>query len=188
MEDEAENPEAQETPENEEPSVASGGSGFIMWLAVLATAATVASAGGFALARFLGAAATPAQAQAAQSQSTPAESEAKLPGDGDLAYYHFEPITVNLAGDNMNRYIRATITLAIEAKHSKNATKQIETKKPELKNWMTLFLADCTLEKVRGAKALNRLRREIKDSFNEQLWPDQTPLIHDVLFKEFFIQ
>jgi len=187
MEDEAENLETQEAPESEEPSVASGGSGSIMWLAVLATAAAVASAGGFALARFLGAAAAPAQAQAAQAQAPPGP-KATLSADGDFAYYHFEPITVNLAGDKMNRYIRATITLTIEAKHSKDATKRIEIKNPELKNWMTLFLADCTLEKVRGAKALNRLRREIKDSFNEQLWPDQTPLIHDVLFREFFIQ
>ena len=158
-----------------------------MWLAVLATAATVSSAGGFALARFLASAVTPAQAQAAETQA-PREPAATPGADADIAYYHFEPITVNLSGDNMNRYIRATITLAIEAKHSKDATKRIETKNPDLKNWMTLFLADCTLEKVRGAKALNRLRREIKDSFNEQLWPDQTPLIHDVLFKEFFIQ
>ena len=187
MEDETENLETQEAPESEEPSVASGGSGSIMWLAMLVAAAVVAAAGGFVLARFLGAAVAPAQAQAAQTE-TPPEPKSALGADGDLAYYHFEPITVNLAGDNMSRYIRATITLAIEAKHSKEATKRIETKNPELKNWMTVFLADCTLEKVRGAKALNRLRREIKDSFNEQLWPDQTPLIHDVLFKEFFIQ
>lgn len=186
MEDEAENLETQEAPESEEPSVASGGSGSIMWLAVLVAAAVIASAGGFVLARSLGAGAT-AQTQPAQTE-TPPEPAATLSADGDFAYYHFEPITVNLAGDNMSRYIRATITLAIEVKHSKDATKRIETKKPELKNWMTVFLADCTLERVRGAKALNRLRREIKDSFNEQLWPDQTPLIHDVLFKEFFIQ
>jgi len=186
MEDEAKNLETQEAPESEEPSVASGGSGSIMWLAVLVAAAVIASAGGFVLARSLGAGAA-AQAQAAKAQAPP-EPEATLSADGDFAYYHFEPITVNLSGDNMNRYIRATITLAIKAKHSKDATKRIETKSPELKNWMTVFLADCTLEKVRGAKALNRLRREIKDSFNEQLWPDQTPLIDDVLFREFFIQ
>ena len=187
MEDEAENLETQEAPESEEPSVASGGSGSVMWLAVLVVAAVVAAAGGFVLARFLGAAVAPAQAQAAQAEAPP-KSEVTLSADGDLTYHHFEPITVNLAGDNMSRYIRATITLAIETKHFKDAAKRIEAKNPELKNWMTLFLADCTLEKVRGANALNRLRREIKDSFNEQLWPDQTPLIHDVLFKEFYIQ
>jgi flagellar basal body-associated protein FliL len=186
MEDEAENPEAQEATESEESSVASGGSGSIVWLAMLVAAAVISSVGGFVLARSMGAGASP-QTQPAQAEP-PIGTESTLTAGGDFAYYHFEPITVNLAGDNMSRYIRATITLAIEAKDAKEATKRIETKKPELKNWMTVFLADCTLERVRGAKALNRLRREIKDSFNEQLWPDQSPLVQDVLFKEFFIQ
>ena len=190
MENEAENLDTQEAAESEEPSAASGGSGSFMWLAVLVAAVVIASAGGFVMARFLGGPASPKQAGAAQASAkgTPAEPQATLSADGDFSYYHFEHITVNLAGDNMNRYIRATITLAIDPEHAKAAVKRIEAKKPELKNWMTIFLADCTLEKVRGTKALNRLRREIQDSFNEQLWPDQAPLIHHVLFKEFFIQ
>ena len=82
MEDETENLEAQETPESEEPSVSSGGSGSIMWLAVLVAAAVVAGAGGFVLARFLGAAVAPVQAQAAQAQ-TPAEPEATGTGSDE---------------------------------------------------------------------------------------------------------
>lgn len=110
-----------------------------------------------------------------------------IPKD-DYAYYEFEGITVNLDEPRLARYIRATIILAIRVEKSQDAIQRLEKKKPELTNWLTIFLASRTLEEVRGARSLNRMRREIRDSFNEQLWPNRAPVIEHVLFKDFAVQ
>ena len=41
---------------------------------------------------------------------------------------------------------------------------------------------------TRGPASLNRMRREILDAFNQELWPDQKPKIRKVLFKEFAVK
>jgi flagellar basal body-associated protein FliL len=65
---------------------------------------------------------------------------------------------------------------------------QVDKRLPELKNWLAVYLAGRTLDEVRGAQSLNRVRREICDAFNEQIWPQQPPRIHHVLLKEFAVQ
>lgn len=106
----------------------------------------------------------------------------------EMVYLDFEPITVNLNEPRLGRYVRATLVLAMTVENSTVVMGVIEKRMPELKNWLTLYLSGCTLEKVRGPSNLNRIRREILDSFNQQLWPDQKPMISQVLFKEFAIQ
>lgn len=103
-------------------------------------------------------------------------------------YHDFEPVTVNLDEPRLPRYIRATITVAVAAADNAGASKVIERRKPELKHWLTVYLAGLSLDEVRGSKKLNRIRREIEDAFNEQLWPDERPRINHVLFKEFAVQ
>jgi flagellar basal body-associated protein FliL len=106
---------------------------------------------------------------------------------GEFTYYDFEPIVVNLDEPRLARYVRVTLTLAVLGENHDTVTALIEKKKPELKNWVTTYFSSCTLDQVRGAANLNRLRREILDAFNQQLWPDQKPLISHVLFKEFAV-
>jgi flagellar basal body-associated protein FliL len=67
------------------------------------------------------------------------------------------------------------------------ATKAIEAAKPTLINQLTVYLAGCSLEDVRGPKNMNRMRREMLDIINSVVWPDQRPLVVDVLFKEFAV-
>lgn len=111
--------------------------------------------------------------------------------NGQYEYYDFEPIVVNLDEPRLARYVRCSVTLALDNSNKKGAKAAVELldeRKPELKNWLTVFMAGCSLEDVRGAKNLNRLQREIQEAFNQQLWPDQKPMIHHILFKDFAVQ
>jgi len=159
------------------------------FLVVCAAAVVVSAGAGFGVARFLvGQGPAPAAADTPPVVELPPEpAPAAAPAPDAFSYYDFEPIVVNLDEPRLTRYIRITLTLAIRAENREAALVVIEKNKPELKNWLTVFFASCTLEQVRGAANLNRLRREILDAFCQQLWPDQKPLINHILFKEFAI-
>jgi len=129
-------------------------------------------------------------ARAETTGPEPALAENAPPDTGDqtqFQYKDFEPITVNLDEPRLARYIRATITVAVLPDDLDKVSSLIDDKMPVLRDWLTVYLASCTLDDVRGAANLNRIRREVLDAFNQQLWPDQKPKIHDVLFKEFTV-
>jgi flagellar basal body-associated protein FliL len=161
-----------------------------LFVLLCAAAALVAAGAGYAVAVLVG----PSQAGAAVAAATePAPAAAQQHGvaaaTGDeFVYYDFEPIIVNLDEPRMARYVRVSITLAIKGENAEAAKAILERRKPELKNWLTVFFASCTIEEARGSANLNRLRREILDNFSQQLWPDQPSMINHVLFKEFAVQ
>jgi flagellar basal body-associated protein FliL len=145
-----------------------------------------AAVGGF-MARSATAAAAPAQAsQTTQPAEEPAAGEAK--SDVQYTYYEMEPTIVNLDEPRLARYIRASIVLAVKGENFKAVSELVDKKKPELKSWLTVYLAGCSLEDVRGPKNLNRICREVREAFNEQLWPGGKPQIEKVLLKEFAVQ
>lgn len=108
-------------------------------------------------------------------------------GDSQFGYVDMEPIIVNLDEPRLARYVRANITLAVKG-DAKPVAEIVEKKMPELKSWLTVYLSGCTLEDVRGPKNLNRICREIREAFNDQLWPGAKPQIEKVLLKEFAVQ
>jgi len=57
-----------------------------------------------------------------------------------------------------------------------------------MKHWLTLYLANQMIEDTRGEKNLVRMQTQIRDIFNQGLFPDTQPRIKNVLFKEFAIQ
>jgi flagellar basal body-associated protein FliL len=145
-----------------------------------------AAVGGF-MARSATAAAAPAQTpQATQPAEEPAAGETK--SDVQYTYYEMEPTIVNLDEPRLARYIRASIVLAVRGENFKAVSELVDKKKPELKSWLTVYLAGCSLEDVRGPKNLNRICREVREAFNEQLWPGGKPQIEKVLLKEFAVQ
>ena len=167
-----------------------GSPGGILWLLVLAGVVVVCAAGGIYLGQAI---------KSAHASETPGASggDAPMPppgspsapdASGAYQYFDIEPITINLDEPRLARYVRATITLAFEAKHDSEVRAQVAKRMPELKNWLAVYLAGRTLDEVRGAQSLNRVRREICDAFNEQIWPQQPPRIHHVLLKEFAVQ
>lgn len=170
-----------------------GGGKFKPFLILCAGVVMLAVGAGYGTALFTGSTTGPAQADAATTEAEPAPepaAPAATPGQSpdDYVYYDFEPIVVNLDEPRLARYVRVSITLAITSSNKEATLALLDKRKPELKNWMTTFFAGCTLDSVRGAVNLNRLRREILDSLNQQLWPDQKPMVDHVLFKEFAVQ
>ena len=163
------------------PDLGGGGNGII-WLVLLAVTVAICAAGGFYAGRVM------KTAQASEAQAAPKDVSAVSNSAGEYRYYDFEPITINLDEPRLARYVRATITLACDAKQESEVRSQVEKRLPELKNWLAVYLAGRTLDEVRGAQSLNRIRREICEAFNEQIWPQQPPRIHHVLLKEFAVQ
>lgn len=161
-------------------------SGSLRWVILSVAVVVVAAGAGFALARLMN---QPQEAAASQQE---ADVKPKPPRRADLSpdylYHELDPITVNLNEPRLARYMRAKITLAMQPGDYDAAKKLIEKKKPELISWLNAYLAGCSLEEVRGTSNQNRMMREIKDAFNERLWPDDRPRIEQVLFTEFTIQ
>ena len=106
---------------------------------------------------------------------------------GEFTYYDFEAVVANLDEPRLARYVRVVVTLAVKRESFSAAQALLEKKKPELRHWLTIYFSNCKLDDVRGAPNLNRIQREILDALNNQLWPNQKPLVDHVLFKEFAV-
>jgi len=185
----AEEVETQETPQETQDAEPKGRSSML-WLLIAVGMAALATGAGFGLGRLLAGSsgASGATGAATGDVQQPQRAQNPSPAQEDYGYIEFEPIAVTLDGPRLDRYIRATVVLAIAKDQLDQAQKLIEKRKPELRNYLTVFFSGCRLEDVRGAEKLNRLRREIQDSLNEQLWPEGQPMISRVLFKEFAVQ
>lgn len=142
-----------------------------------------ASAGYFASQMSGGSGGAPAKASGDEVNDPPPPSD-----DEEYEYYDMEQIVTNLNVPRLERYIRIKLKLKIRSDDYKEASKVIEKKMPDLKNSLILYLADCSLDEISGGKNLNRILREIQDSFNERLWPNQRPLIAKVGYEEWAVQ
>ena len=108
----------------------------------------------------------------------------------DAMFVPFGDVVVNLNEGRMNRYLRIKITLQGLGNAEKLATTTtlVESKKAILTSWALGYLADMSMEDIRGAAGQNRLRREILDHFNSVLFPDGEDQFDDLLFEEFNVQ
>lgn len=170
------------------PPATGGGSGKFIWLAIAIGVAAACAGAGLGLGKLL---AGPRQAEASTPEQSKTAQDGAQPADNanqEFGYVNFDPIAVNLSGPRMDRHVRVTIVLAIDKSNLQKAQTTIEDRKPELRSWLTVFLSGCTIEDVRGADKLNRLRRQIHDALNERLWPNSAPMISRVLFSEFVVQ
>ena len=171
--------------EEQSPSAETSRSGSTVWI-ILSVGIVVAAAGaGFGVARLLNA---PRQADAATHEPSIEEDLAQAISDVDCEYYEFDPITVNLNEPRLARHLVANIVLTMRKENADAAKELVDKKKPELVSWLNAYLSGLTLDEVRGSSSQNRLAREIKDAFNDRLWPDRSPLILQVLFKQFGVQ
>ncbi len=161
-----------------------GGLSKILRLALPVGILVLAAGAGYFANRMIGGSSdTPAKVLAEEEEGPPPSSD-----DKEYTYYDLEPIVANLNVPRLERYIRVTLTLKLRKDDDEKAKEVIEKKMPELKNSLILYLSDCSLDEIRGKKNLNRILREIQDSFNGRLWPDQRGLIAKVGYKEWVIQ
>lgn len=156
------------------------GSGKLGWIIVALGAGGLGAAMPYALPAHL----RPGPSHAAAAPSAPPSPAAHvLP-----AYVDFGEVVVNIDEGRLNRYLRVSITLQVNATEKEEIKAKLETHRAVLKNWLLSYLSDKDMEDIRGATGQNRLRREIQDQFNTVLFPDGYDRIQQVLFQEFNIQ
>jgi flagellar basal body-associated protein FliL len=118
----------------------------------------------------------------------------ELPEEEETVYIPFgerggdQSVVVNLNDGRMTRYLRIAVALQVPKSKEEDIVKLLEVKKVPLRNWLLSLISDKDLETIRGAAGQNRMRREIRDHFNDVLFPDGLDQIYDVLFEEFNVQ
>jgi flagellar basal body-associated protein FliL len=186
--------EAPKGPEEQESSVEkqAKGSSFklLTWL-ILSGMVFAGVAGGFGLAQLLAGDSAKPETEDVQPDETPSFEEllATTSSDKKVWSFEIEPVIANLDEPGVTRYARVAITLELsgEMDQDKGAT-FMEEKKAILRDWLTTYIAGLSLERVRGTSNLTRIKKEIREQFNELLFPDTKPLIVNILFNEFAIQ
>jgi len=151
-------------------------------VAVAAVIGGLAAFGGFMTGQML------VTHQARASAVEPPKQETHKAEGEELFYYRLDGIMANLSDARMARYVRTTPTLAIRPGDKDAAVALLEKRKPEIKGWLVVYLSGCTIENVRGPDNLKRIQREIMDGLNDKLWPDQKPLIVDVILEDIAVQ
>jgi flagellar basal body-associated protein FliL len=99
----------------------------------------------------------------------------------------FGEAIVNLSDARATRYLRVKMLLAVDEPRASEVEGLLTTQKPFLKSWLIGYLADQSLKDVERS-GVNRVRREVRDRFNEMLYPDGEERILDVLFDEYVVQ
>lgn len=190
--DETKEEEKQEDEKKREEINRKTSGGVLSWIIMFVVVVSCGSAG-FVLGRLFAASRILKPAQHSQA-NTPAQIEplnADAPAEKSEKgwYYDLEPIIANLNEPGVTRYVRVKLTLEISPEvDKKKGIAFFNEKNPLLTNWLAIYFASLNLENIRGDNNLKRIQSQIRDSFNEQLFPDSKPKISRVLFKEFAVQ
>jgi flagellar basal body-associated protein FliL len=103
--------------------------------------------------------------------------------------FEMEPIVANLNEPGSTRMIQLGIVLDMSRDMDEVlGTEFLEEKKLYLRDSLMTYLSGLNLEQVSGSSSKNRMKVEIKEDFNEILFPDSKPLLNRVMFKGCTIQ
>ncbi|UCD58564.1 MAG: flagellar basal body-associated FliL family protein [Candidatus Hydrogenedentota bacterium] len=114
-----------------------------------------------------------------QAETSSEEVELELE---KLAFYKLDPLLVNPASSNGERYLRVTISLETQ---DRELLKEIEKRVPQIKNQINNVLSSKTMVQLQTTDARERLRREIQNRVNGLLMSGH---ISNVYFEEFVYQ
>jgi len=190
--DETKGEEKQEDEKKREATNRKTSGGVLPWIIMFVVVVSCGGVG-FVLGRFCAASGILKPAKHTQA-NTPTQLEylnADAPAEKSENgwYYDLEPIIANLNEPGVTRYVRVKLTLEIGTEvDQKEGNAFFNEKNPLLTNWLAIYFASLNLENIRGDNNLKRIQSQIRDSFNEQLFPDSKPKIRRVLFKEFAVQ
>ena len=150
----------------------------------------VFTGGGFVVGRLFGTRGQARTATAGQPQAEPPLKDLDPSSQAKEGwFYELDPVVANLNEPGVTRYVRISLTFEItNAWDQEEARPLLDQKKPLMKHWLTLYLANQTIEDTRGKANLLRLQSNISDIFNQGLFPNSQPRIINILFKEFAIQ
>ena len=193
MADEEEKKEDQEEKKDEgsKEKEESSGLGLNTYL-ITAGILLAAIVGGFSLAQLIG----PGDLQSSGAKAEVEKVETfdemmeNTEGDAKIWYYDLEPpLLANLNEPGVTRMIRASLTLELSPKMSQEKGEAfLEEKTRVLRGFSTTYLAELTLEQVRGLRNLTRISNELKEHFNEILFPESKPYVTGVILRDFIVQ
>jgi flagellar basal body-associated protein FliL len=185
-----ENKKTEESKDNQQPK--STKASMIIYT-IIGVTVIAASAGGFALAQLL--ASSPQQEQLNPEDQMPEHGKSfeDIYDAGEVTgqtwQYPLDPVVANLDEPGVTRYVRATVILVLSSKLDQaKAETYLETKNLLMIDWLNTYLAGLSLERVRGTDNQTRIKREIREHFNDLIFPSTEPYIEKVLFKEFAVQ
>jgi len=184
-------PETTETIQQGGEKAQSRGGALLSWLMPV-LAAVLCAGGGFAAGRLFGASGNTQNVSAAESPSVEAEVNPQNVDDADadpVWFFDMESIVANLNEPGGTRYVRVGLTLGIgRGLKEKEGQPLLERKLPFLKNWLTLFMANQTVNDVTGEANLRKVQDQITDAFNKGVFGNGQSHIKQVYFKELSIQ
>jgi flagellar basal body-associated protein FliL len=190
--EEKEEQQPQDEPKPQDESKKSSSLGLFTWL-IMAAVVIAGLVGGFALAQLVAGTQSHqlsnANGENSLENKTIKEMLVEIPADAKLWNYDLEPVVANLDEPGVTRYARITVTMQLSPQmNQEKGTFFLEEKKLVLRDWLTTYIAGLSLEQVRGSRNLGRIKNEIRDAFNELIFPESKPFIHGILFKEFAVQ
>lgn len=100
----------------------------------------------------------------------------------NLSFFKIDPMIVNPAGSNGERYLKATISLEMT---SPEVQAEVEKRVPQIKNQINNVLSSKSISQVQTNEDREKLRREIMDRVNGML---VTGRISNVYLEEFVYQ
>ncbi|GAB4333709.1 MAG: hypothetical protein Kow0099_05590 [Candidatus Abyssubacteria bacterium] len=99
-----------------------------------------------------------------------------------LAFFSIEPLIVNPAMSNGERFLKATVSLET---HDPKVLEELNKRLPQIKNQINSVLSSKTIDQMQTNEDRERLRREIQNRVNALLL---TGNISNVYFEEFVCQ
>ena len=114
-----------------------------------------------------------------QAQSSAATDASYLE---DLAFFRLDPMIVNPAGSNGERYLKAAIAFEM---YDKGIQPELEKRLPQIKNQINNVLSSKSIEQMKTNEDREKLSREILTRINGML---VTGRISNVYFEEFVYQ
>jgi len=186
--------EGQQNPEAEKSDKKSLIARFLPWV-IMVVVVLICAGAGFSVGRLFAGPGTPetdisgSGADAQRAADNLKADSGSADGSGKVWYYDLDPVVANLNEPTVTRYVRASLTLEMSADMDvKEGTSFLDEKKPILVNWLTVYLSSLSLEDIRGDKNLRSIQSNVRDAFNEKLFPDSKSQIKQVLIKEFPVQ
>ena len=100
----------------------------------------------------------------------------------NLAFFKLDPMIVNPAGSNGERYLKATISLEL---NNPEVLAELEKRVPQIKNQINNILSSKSISQLQTNEDKEKLRRDILDRVNGML---VTGRITNVYLEEFVYQ
>ena len=133
----------------------------------------------FAVGNFIAPAIEGRRASQPPQQARVHKSDSKLE---DLVFFSIDPLIVNPANSNGERYLKASISLEM---HDPDLLSELDKRLPQIKNQINNILSSKTIDQIQTSEDRERLRREIQNKVNGLLVGGY---VSNVYFEEFVYQ